>query len=87
MVTEIWVNISSGNVRSNDIHLIVISQDIPQTSITEFSLKIAYVTFQSNLPGDNELIWSMFYFCNCSDVWDVMLWMIFWAVLKDFANL
>ena len=32
-----------------------ISQDIPQPSITEFSLKIAYVTFHWNLPGDNEL--------------------------------
>ena len=33
-----------------------ISQDIPQPLITEFSLKIAYVTFHSNLPGDDELI-------------------------------
>ena len=31
------------------------SQDIPQPSITEFSLEIAYVTFHSNLLGDNEL--------------------------------
>ena len=61
MVTEIWVNIGSGNIRSNDIHLIVISQDIPQPSITEFSLKIAYATFHLNLPGDNVLIQRMIY--------------------------
>ena len=33
-----------------------ISQDLPEPSITEFSLTIAYVTFHSNPPGDNELI-------------------------------
>ena len=32
-------------------------------------------------------VWSMFYFCNCSDVWDIMLCRIFWAILWDFANL
>ena len=32
-----------------------ISQDIPQSSIIEFSLKITYVNFHLNLLGDNEL--------------------------------
>ena len=32
-----------------------ISHDIPEPSIIEFSLKITYVVFHSNLPGDNEL--------------------------------
>ena len=37
------------------MHLMAISQDMPQPSIIEFSLKITYVTFHSNLPEDNEL--------------------------------
>ena len=48
-----WTNVDLSSVRSNDIYLMAILQDVPQLSITEFSLKIAYATFHSNLPGDN----------------------------------
>ena len=51
-----WTNIDFSSVRFNDVHLTAISQDIPQPSITEFSLKITYGNFHSNLPGDNELM-------------------------------
>ena len=37
------------------MHLRVISQEIPQPSITKTSLKIVYLKFHSNLPGANEL--------------------------------
>ena len=68
MATEIFVNIDSGNglvpsginidwssVKSSDIHIRVISQEMPQPSITKIHLKIAYQKFHSNSPGANEL--------------------------------
>ena len=70
MATKIWVNIGSGNgllpdgtwtnvdsssVKSIDIHMGAISQEIPQPSITKISLNITYLKFYSNLPGANEL--------------------------------
>ena len=39
----------------SDIHLRAISQEKPQPRIPEFSLKINYLTFHSNLPEANEL--------------------------------
>ena len=70
MVTQIWVNIASGNglvpsgitwtnvelssVKSMDIQLRAISQKIPQPSINKISLKSTYRKFDSNLPGANE---------------------------------
>ena len=64
MVTEIWVNIGSGNgllpdgtkplpeqmltsessVKSSDIHIKEISQEMPQPSIYKICLKIIYRT-------------------------------------------
>ena len=40
----------------SDNHLMAISQEIPQASITEISLKITYLKLHSNLPGANELL-------------------------------
>ena len=42
-------------MKSIDDHFQAISQEIPQPSTTEISLKLAYVKFHSNLPGANEL--------------------------------
>ena len=68
MATEIWVNIGSDNpaitwtnvdrssVKSNDIHIREISQEMPQRSITKICLKITCLKFHSNFPGANELI-------------------------------
>ena len=39
----------------NDIHLGVISEQIPQQSITNLSLKTTYLKLNSNPPGANEL--------------------------------
>ena len=50
-----WTNVDYWSVRSIDIHMKAISLDIPQPSVTEISLKIIYLKFCSNLPGDNEL--------------------------------
>ena len=68
MVTEIWVNTGSGNgsaitwtnvdwssVKSSDIHIRAISQEMPQPSITKIRLKMTYLKFNSNFPGANEL--------------------------------
>ena len=70
MATQIWVNIGSANgllpdgtwakvdlssVRSSEIHLGTISEEIPQPLITKMSLKITHLQFFSNLPGGNEL--------------------------------
>ena len=49
-------NVDWSSVKSNDNHLRVISQELPQPLITKISLKITYAKFQSHLPGDNELI-------------------------------
>ena len=50
-----WTNVDLSSVRFSDNHLRAISQEIPQSSITEISLKITYLDFNSNLPGVNEL--------------------------------
>ena len=42
-------------VRSNDIHLRSISQEILQPTITNISFKIAHLNIQFNLTGSNEL--------------------------------
>ena len=42
-------------MRSSDIHLRAISQEIPRPSITKIHLKITYLKFHSNLPGANAL--------------------------------
>ena len=43
------------SVRSSDNHLMIISKETPQPSITKISFKITYLKFDWNLPGDNEL--------------------------------
>ena len=43
------------SVRPSSIHLRVISQEMPQPSITKICLKITCLKFNSNLPGANEL--------------------------------
>ena len=42
-------------MKSNDIHIRAISQEMPQKSITKIHLKITYLKFHSNFPGANEL--------------------------------
>ena len=44
-----WTTVDLSSVRSGDIYLMAISQNIPQPSINEFSLKFAHVNFHSNL--------------------------------------
>ena len=48
-------NYRISSVKSSDIHLRAISQEIPQQSITKIGLKTAYLKFNSNLPGANGL--------------------------------
>ena len=43
-------------MKSSDIHIRAISQEIPQLSITKICLKITYLEFYSNLPGASELM-------------------------------
>ena len=44
------------SLRSSDIHPTAVSQEMPQPTVTELSLKITYRNFHSNLPGANELV-------------------------------
>ena len=45
-------------MKSNDIHIRAISQEMPQPWITKISLKVTCLKFNSNYPGANELaIW------------------------------
>ena len=43
-------------VRSNDIHLRSVSQEIPQPTITNIIFKIAHLNIEFNLTGASELI-------------------------------
>ena len=52
-ITRTKFDLSS--VRSQDVHLRGISQEIAQSSITKISFKFFYLKFASNLPGANEL--------------------------------
>ena len=50
-----WTNVVWSLVKSRDIHIREISQEMPQPSITKIRLKITYLKFHSNFPGSNEL--------------------------------
>ena len=51
-----WTNVDWSSVKSSDIHIRAISQEMLQPSITKICLKITYLKFHSNFPGANELI-------------------------------
>ena len=42
-------------MKSSDIPIRAISQEMPQPSVTKIRLKITYLNFHSNFPGANEL--------------------------------
>ena len=48
-------NVDLSSARSSENHQTTISQEIAPPSITEFSLKINFLKFSSNLPRANEL--------------------------------
>ena len=50
-----WINADWSSVKSSDIHIRAISQEMPQPSITKTRFKITYLKFHSNFPGANEL--------------------------------
>ena len=45
-------------MKSSDIHIRAISQEVIQPSITKIPLKMTYLKCHSNFQGANELIWS-----------------------------
>ena len=51
----IWTNVDLTSVRSSYIHLMEVSKEIPQPSITKISMKIIYLKFHSSLLGANTL--------------------------------
>ena len=56
-----WTNVDFdfSSLRNSDIHLMAVSQEMPQPSTTEIILKITCIKFYSNLPGVNELNWEL----------------------------
>ena len=50
-----WTNVDWSSVKSSDIHIRAISQEMPQPSIPKMGLKITYLKFHSNFSGANEL--------------------------------
>ena len=50
-----WTNVDWSSVKSSDIHITAISQEMPQQPIFKICLKIACLKFHSNFPGANEL--------------------------------
>ena len=69
--TITWTNVDLSSVRSSGIHLRAILQEIPQSSVTEISLKITYLKFCSNFPGANELIFPGLGFCFSTSTRDI----------------
>ena len=62
-----WTNVDWSSVKSSDIHVRAISQEMPQPSITKICLKITCLKFHSYFPGANEL-------SPCTTVW-LTLWL------------
>ena len=52
-----WTNVDWSPVKSSDIDIRAISQEVPQPSITKIRLKLAYLKLHSNFPGVNELMY------------------------------
>ena len=50
------VNVDWSSVKSSDIHIRAISQEMPQPSMTKVCLKITYLKFHLIFPGANELM-------------------------------
>ena len=50
-----WTNVDWSSVKSSDIHIRTISQEMPQPPITKIYFKVTYLKFHSNFPGANEL--------------------------------
>ena len=50
-----WTNADWSSVKSNDIHIRAISQEMPQPSIIKIYLKITCLKFHSNFPAANAL--------------------------------
>ena len=50
-----WTNVDWSSVKSNDIHIRAVSQEMPQLSITKICLKITCLKFHSNFPRANAL--------------------------------
>ena len=50
-----WTDVDWLSVKSNDINIRAISQEMPQPSITKICLKITQLKFLSNFPGAKEL--------------------------------
>ena len=71
-------NTDLSSIRSIDIHLRTISQEIPQPSVTKINLKITFLGFHSNLPGANKFN-SFLALCIC--FWTVIFF-IKWVYLK-----
>ena len=50
-----WINVDWSSVKSSDVQIRAISQEMSQPSIIEICLKITCLKFHSNFPGANEL--------------------------------
>ena len=51
-----WTNVHCSSVKSSDINIRAISQEMPQPSTTKIHLKMTYLKFHSRFSGGNELI-------------------------------
>ena len=51
-----WTNVDWSSVKSTDIHIRAISQEMPQPPITKIYLKITCLKFHANFPGADELM-------------------------------
>ena len=55
-----WTNVDWSSVKSSDIHIRAISQEMPQPSDTKICLKITSLKFHSNFPGAKSTVLRIF---------------------------
>ena len=66
---QYWLSVDWSSVKSSDIHIMAISQEMPQPSITKICLNITYLKCHSNFPGANEIM----HMVHCYEIFDTEL--------------
>ena len=81
-----WTNVDWSSVKSSDIHIRAISQEMPQPLITQIPWKITYLKFHSNFPGANRWVKSL-HLASESGIYGCLIfkWVAMTSV-KDYGN-
>ena len=80
-----WTYVDFSWLKSSDIHIRAISQEMPQPSITNVHLKITYLKFYWNSPGANEL--NLSYKGLQNILCNLVHYHVCWCYLSNWENL